>query len=146
MRNPSALRPWQHVLEPIAGYLWLGARLAADGGGRWAEAWNFGPAATDVRTVGALAEAMGRAWGATGWVDASDPGAPHEAGILKLGIDKAVGELGWRPVWGFEQLVARTAGWYRAVIADPAAARTACEADLDAYVGDAAALGVAWAR
>jgi len=80
LRNPGALRPWQHVLEPLAGYLWLGACLAAPGGEKHADAWNFGPAPTDVRTVGELAMAMGRAWNSEGWVDASDGGARHEAG------------------------------------------------------------------
>ena len=145
LRNPNSLRPWEHVLEPLAGYLWLGAELAGNGGERFASAWNFGPAATDVRSVGELAGAMARAWGTEGWVDAANRDAVHEAGLLKLGIDKAVGELGWRPVWGFEQLVERTAGWYRAVLHDPAAAREATEADLDAYVAAATALGVRWA-
>ncbi len=144
LRNPGALRPWQHVLEPLAGYLQLGASLAGEGGGAYADAWNFGPAPTDVRTVGDLAEAMARAWGTAGWVDASDAGAQHEAGILKLGIDKAVGGLGWRPVWDFDALVARTAWWYKAVLDDAHAARAATEADLDAYIHDAVRLGIDW--
>ncbi len=145
LRNPNALRPWEHVLEPLAGYLWLGARLASEGGERFAEAWNFGPAATDVRSVGELAGAMGRVWNMSDWVDTTDSEGVHEAGILKLGIDKAVGELGWRPVWNFEQLVERTAEWYRTVLDDPASARAATEADLDVYATAAAALGVRWA-
>ena len=146
LRNPSSLRPWQHVLEPLAGYLQLGALLAGEGGERYAEAWNFGPAPTDTRAVAALAEAMAQNWGASGWADVENLAAPHEAGTLKLGIDKAVGALGWRPVWGFDDLVEHTAGWYRAVLADPTSARAACDADLDAYCRDAAQLGVAWAE
>ncbi len=146
LRNPGALRPWQHVLEPLSGYLHLGQRLSQDDGARYADAYNFGPAATDVLTVGELAEAMGKAWGTPEWADARDQNGRHEAGTLKLGIDKAIGELGWRPTWGFSRLVERTAGWYRTVLADPAAARAATDADLDAYARDAADLGIAWAK
>ena len=145
LRNPGALRPWQHVLEPLAGYLHLGQRLSQDDGARYADSFNFGPAATDVLTVGELAEAMGKAWGAHKWIDVRNQNARHEAGTLKLGIDKAIGELGWRPAWNFSRLVERTAGWYRTVIAEPAAARAATEADLDAYSRDAALLGISWA-
>ena len=145
IRNPHSLRPWQHVLEPLAGYLHLGAALSGEGGERFAEAWNFGPAATDVRSVGALAAAMACSWGTHDWVNAHDPAARHEAGILKLGIDKAVGVLNWRPVWGFDRLVERTAGWYRTVLANPASVRDATEADLEAYAADAAQVGAAWA-
>lgn len=140
LRHPQALRPWQHVLEPLAGYLVLGARLAADGGERCAEAWNFGPQPTEVRSVGDLADAMLAAYGRPGWQHAKDPAAPHEAGLLRLAIDKSVAGLGWRPVWDFARTVERTAGWYRAVMDGDLSARAACEADLDAFVADAAAL------
>ncbi len=142
LRNPNALRPWQHVLEPLAGYLLLGARLAEEGGARFAEAWNFGPQATEVRTVGALSDAMLAAYGQQGWIDGHDPAAPHEAGLLRLAIDQAVAGLGWRPVWDFARTVDHTAGWYRAVMQQQIAPRTACEADLDAFLADAAALGL----
>ncbi len=145
LRNPQALRPWQHVLEPLAGYLWLGAKLAQPDGVRFAEAWNFGPASTEVRTVGDLAAAMLAAYGKPGWQDAHDPAAPHEAGLLRLAIDKAVAGLGWRPVWDFARTVERTAGWYRAVMEGALSARAACDADLDAYIRDARAIGVSFA-
>lgn len=146
LRNPGSLRPWQHVLEPLAGYLWLGAQLAAPGGERFAEAWNFGPQPADVRSVGELADAVLAAWGSQGWTDATQPGALHEAGLLRLAIDKAVGTLGWRPVWDFAETARRTAGWYKAVGADPASAREATLADLDAYVAAAKALALPFAR
>ena len=141
LRNAGSLRPWQHVLEPLAGYLWLGAQLAQPGGERFAEAWNFGPQPTDVRSVGDLADAVLAAWGAGGWSDASQPGALHEAGLLRLSIDKAVGQLGWQPVWDFAETAGRTAAWYKTVTAQPEAARAATLADLDAYLAAAAALG-----
>jgi len=134
LRNPGSTRPWQHVLEPLGGYLLLGARLAGDDGARFCEAWNFGPQSTDTRTVGELAETLLEHWGRPGWRDVSDAGAPHEAGLLRLAIDKAVAELGWHPVWNFAASVRRTATWYRAVENDPAMARGACLADLDAYL------------
>ena len=133
LRNPGSLRPWQHALEPLGGYLLLGAKLAGPGGEAYAEAWNFGPLPTDVRNVGTLAGALLDRWGRAGWLDVSDANAPHEAGLLRLSIDKAVSRLGWRPVWDFAGTVARTADWYAAVTSGKATARAACEADLDAF-------------
>ena len=133
LRNPGSLRPWQHALEPLGGYLLLGAKLAAPGGEGYADSWNFGPLPTDVRNVGDLAGALLARWGREGWIDVSDANAPHEAGLLRLSIDKAVSRLGWRPVWDFAETVARTADWYAAVTSGKATARAACEADLDAF-------------
>jgi CDP-glucose 4,6-dehydratase len=146
LRNPGSLRPWQHVLEPLAGYLWLGARLAGEGGVGLAEAWNFGPEPDQIRTVGNLATALLERWGQPGWSDGSIAEAPHEAGLLRLAIGKARERLGWHPVWDFDTTVARTADWYAAVRADPASARTACLADLEAYCAGAAARDVRWVR
>lgn len=140
LRHPGAERPWQHVLEPLAGYLELGARLAGPDAAFFAEAWNFGPLPTEVRTVGALAAAFGEALG--GPVQPAEPGGHgqrHEAGLLRLSIDKAVASLAWRPVWGFAQTVERTAGWYRRVADDRTAARAATEADISAYCREAGA-------
>jgi CDP-glucose 4,6-dehydratase len=137
LRNPKSLRPWQHALEPLGGYLLLGAKLAGPSGEDYAQAWNFGPLPTDVRNVGELAAALLERWGREGWKDVSDPTALHEAGLLRLSIDKAVSGLGWRPVWDFADTVARTADWYAAVIAGTLSARAACERDLDAYLAAA---------
>ena len=146
LRNAGSLRPWQHVLEPLAGYLWLGARLAAPQGEHLAQGWNFGPQPTDVRSVGELADALLAEWGAPGWTDATQADAVHEAGLLRLAIDKAVGRLGWQPVWTFAETATRTAGWYRGVTGDTLSARAACEADLDAFIAAAQAQGLAYAR
>ncbi|MBI5068838.1 MAG: CDP-glucose 4,6-dehydratase [Deltaproteobacteria bacterium] len=115
VRNPAAVRPWQHVLEPLSGYLLLGARLR-DGADRasFCEAWNFGPRFEDARTVREVAEVAIRAWGGGSWEDRGEPGAPAEAGILRLGIEKAQGRLGWAPRWRFEEGVTRSVAWYRA--------------------------------
>ena len=145
LRNPSSLRPWQHVLEPLAGYLWLGARLASEDGARFAGGWNFGPRASEEYCVGDLADSFLAAWGRPGWSDVTQPDALHEAGLLKLNIDKAGKRLGWHPVWPFAETVTRTAGWYRQVSDAPAAARGACLADLDQYCAAASAQGLPFA-
>lgn len=145
LRNPGSLRPWQHVLEPLAGYLWLGARLAGDDGAGFAEAWNFGPEPGDIRAVGDLAGALLERWERPGWSDGTLAEGLHEAGLLRLAIGKVRERLGWHPVWDFAATVERTADWYSAVLADPAAAREACLADLAAYCAEAEAKGLAWA-
>ena len=119
VRNPRAVRPWQHVLEPLSGYLSLAARMLESDDPRWCGAWNFGPAAGDEAPVGELAGEFCRAWGKGTWNDCSDPAAPHEAHTLRLSIDKALWELGWRPRWNRTEAIARTAGWYRRFHADP---------------------------
>lgn len=146
LRNPGSLRPWQHVLEPLAGYLWLGARLAEPDGRSLAEAWNFGPEPGEIRTVGELAEALLARWERPGWHDGHDAEAPHEAGLLRLAIGKAGERLGWRPLWDFTTTVERTADWYAGLLADPTSARTACLADLDAYCAIATTAGLPWAK
>ena len=113
VRNKIATRPWQHVLEPIGGYLTLGAALATSPThANLASAFNFGPALTSNRTVAELVrELLLHISG--DWVDASDPNAVHEASKLNLAIDKAFHLLQWQPVWNFEKTIARTAEWYQ---------------------------------
>lgn len=136
LRNPAALRPWQHVLDPLAGYMRLAEGLLA-GENVAADAFNFGPDADDQRRVSDLLVAFAAHW-PVGWTDASDPGAVHEAGLLALSTDKARQALGWRPRWGFATAVARTVGWYRAVERDGADARTCTDADIAAFEAGAA--------
>jgi CDP-glucose 4,6-dehydratase len=117
VRNPRGVRPWQHVLEPLSGYLLLGARLmgvGTDDRARFCEPWNFGPNVEDARTVREVVEAMIREWGSGSWEDRHDPAAPHEAGLLRLSIEKAQARLGWLPRWRFDETFARTVAWYRA--------------------------------
>jgi CDP-glucose 4,6-dehydratase len=115
VRNPRSLRPWQHVLEPLGGYLLLAARmLAAPDDVRLADAWNFGPSNLEVVTVGTLVDLLVAAWGCGSWQDTSSSGQPHEARLLRLSIDKAVTVLGWRPRWSVGETARRTAHWYRA--------------------------------
>jgi CDP-glucose 4,6-dehydratase len=112
LRNPESTRPWQHVLEPISGYLLLGARLLRDAE-RHAGAWNFGPRPERARTVRELAEEIVRTWGEGSVRVEADANAPHEAGLLQLNCDKARIELGWEARWSFSTAATETARWYR---------------------------------
>jgi len=130
VRNPAATRPWQHVLEPLGGYLLLAERLSADL--TLADAFNFGPQLEANRSVAELVvEALGH-WPGS-WIDQSDPHAPHEASLLHLVIDKAHHQLGWAPRWDFATTVARTVGWYRQVEQGQASVLACCLTDLEAY-------------
>ena len=143
VRNPGAVRPWQHVLESLSGYLWLAARTPADG------AWNFGPADDAQVTVREVVELFLSAWGGGQWQPA--PGAveqPHEAGLLLLDAGKAERELGWRPAWSVTQAVTAAADWYKQFYAgaEPADLLARCRADIAGYSAAAAARGAAWTR
>jgi len=134
IRNPQAIRPWQHVLEPLSGYLSLAARMLTSDDAQWCSAWNFGPFPGENLTVLGLVKMYCAAWGGGAWKDMSCSAAPHEAGILQLNIDKAVKELGWRPRWTAAETVWRVAGWYKAFYQKPdASMREQCYADIAAY-------------
>ena len=112
IRNPDAVRPWQFVLEPLAGYLTLAEHAWSDPQ-RFARAWNFGPELADCQPVGWLVDRIARAWGATeGWTPAGGP-QPHEARLLLLDAGLARRELGWRPQLGLDEAVDWTIDWYR---------------------------------
>ncbi|MBV9657220.1 MAG: CDP-glucose 4,6-dehydratase [Verrucomicrobia bacterium] len=126
VRNPHASRPWQHVLECLSGYLWLGACLAGaasahDGGSAPASlqsAFNFGPGSGANRPVFEVVEALLRVWPGGRWENrrvlaGTAAPSPHEAGRLNLAIDKAESVLGWRPLWRFEESIEQTALWYQ---------------------------------
>ncbi len=130
LRRPRATRPWQHVLEPLGGYLRLAERLTAASEAH-ASAFNFGPTAEANRTVRELVEETFQHWPGR-WCDQSDPQAPHEAGLLHLDISKAREQLGWQPQWDFATTVARTVAWYRAVH-EGASALECCLLDLASY-------------
>jgi CDP-glucose 4,6-dehydratase len=121
LRNPKAVRPWQHVLEPLSGYLLLARRLL-DEPGRFADAYNFGPRPGDALTVEEIAREFVRVLGRGRIEVRTDPGAPHEAGLLRLACEKAEGELGIRPLLSPAEAVAWTVEWYKTFRDDPAAA------------------------
>lgn len=130
VRRPEATRPWQHVLEPLGGYLLLAEKLAT-ACPEHASAFNFGPALEANRSVRELVETALAHWPGS-WQDLSDPTAPHEAGRLHLQIDKAHHQLGWQPRWPFAITLERTVAWYRAVH-EGASPFACCLADLEAY-------------
>jgi len=143
IRRPNAVRPWQHVLEPLAGYLQLGQRLISDtDGADFGGAWNFGPHADGHLTVGNVVAKFMKHVPALR-VERDDSAQPHEAELLHLNCAKARDVLGWSPVWNADQMIERTAVWYRAWYAD-GTVRTA--EDLSAYVHDARRTGFAWAK
>lgn len=113
LRYPDAVRPWQHVLDPLEGYLLL-AQALIERGQDVAEAWNFGPDSGGTATVGELVHAMAQLWpGEAGW--SVDPHVqPHEAGLLTLDSSRARQRLGWRPKWGLKQSLRYTLEWHRA--------------------------------
>jgi len=140
IRNPLAVRPWQHVLEPLSGYLSLGQQLWSDAS--LAGAWNFGPHMAGEVTVQSLVERLRCHWPAL-QIEYDQARHPHEAAILRLNWDKAREQLSWRPVWNMDTTLAKTAMWYRRFHED--GSLTSGD-DLVAYVSDAQRLGLEWAR
>lgn len=134
IRSPRATRPWQHVLEPLSGYLRLGARLlesghACDG------SWNFGPHVGDVRTVLDVANAIAGQF-ENGFVVVDEPrDKPHEAHLLQLNSDKARQLLHWDTRWNFEQTLLATGSWYREVLVQGKSAEAVSRAQISAYYG-----------
>jgi len=145
VRNKTSTRPWQHVLEPLGGYLWLAALLSGPDSAPFCDAFNFGPRLESNRTVAQLVtELLEHRPGQ--WEDRSDPNAPHEAGRLNLSIEKAFHLLAWRPVWDFEETIARTSEWYGEVaqsIRTPLAVTTA---QIAAYTASARQSALPWSH
>ncbi len=113
IRSPEATRPWQHVLEPLSGYLLLGV-LLQQSRDRHGEAYNFGPSSQQNYSVRKLIDAMARYWDYVHWKDTSQSMQhPQEAGLLKLNCDKALFDLQWQPTLKFEETVGMTVSWYK---------------------------------
>jgi CDP-glucose 4,6-dehydratase len=146
VRNPAATRPWQHVLEPLSGYLWLAASLSqpAPFNPHLVSAFNFGPEKEANRNVGDLVCEVLKHWPGR-WEDKSDPHAHHEAKLLMLSTGKAKRILRWQPAWQFQTAIARTVEWYRGVNENPAAADELTLRQIAEYETAARAAKIAWA-
>jgi CDP-glucose 4,6-dehydratase len=147
VRNPSSTRPWQHVLEPLSGYLWLAAKLSQPStlNPQLASAFNFGPAHEANRTVGELVEEVLKYWPGRR-KNKFDANAVHEARLLQLATDKASALLGWSPVWNFPTAVEFTIQWYRRVEKkSPAAISKLTSTQIRDYCAAARRLEIPWA-
>ena len=112
IRNPKAVRPWQHVIEPLFGYLELGIKLNTDPK-IYSQAYNFGPNPSDVLSVEEMVIKSIENWGTGSYKSLIDVNSPHEAGLLKLDISKALKDLNWKPVLNAQNAVERTINWYK---------------------------------
>jgi CDP-glucose 4,6-dehydratase len=142
IRNPQAVRPWQHVLEPLSGYLLLGQKLL-EGRKEFAEAWNFGPGEEGTVTVREICAQIKTVWPKIDCEINALPGQPHEAGLLRLDCSKARTRLSWSPVWDGKTAIEKTALWYRAFY-ETNALRSLD--DLACYIKDARSSHLAWAE
>ncbi len=142
VRNPAAVRPWQHVIDCLSGYLWLGARM---GGKDVGSTYNFGPNPESQQPVQQLVEELLKHWPGD-WCNLAENNPPPEAPRLSLSIDKAARELSWQPVWAWETAVEQTAAWYHARhVENKTDLRAYSLSQIDRHCDDAAAAGRAWA-
>jgi len=131
IRNPHAIRPWQHVLEPLSGYLELAQRLYEEGT-RYAEGWNFGPPEEDAKPVEWLVQRLCEKWGGNAGYTIDQGDNPHEAHYLKLDCAKAASLLGWRPRWSLDEAIDRVIEWTK-VYREQGDMRAACERQIMQY-------------
>lgn len=148
VRNPHATRPWQHVLEPLSGYLWLAAAMAQpelvkQDAKEICSAFNFGPEQEANRNVGELVREVLKHWPGR-WDDKGDPHALHEAKLLMLSTAKAKNILHWQPAWNFETAIGDTVKWYHGVNQNPAAAEPLTLQQITEYETAARAAKIAW--
>ena len=146
IRSPRATRPWQHVLEPLSGYLCLGSALWRGHALAAGSSYNFGPESTVNHSVETLIGELSNQWPGARWtVDVQAAAGTPEATLLKLCCDKALAELNWRATLTFEETIRLTSQWYRRYYADPAAGMAACtRGQIDEYCELALQRGLEW--
>ena len=142
IRNPKATRPWQHVLEPLSGYLQIGQKLLEEKV-EFAEAWNFGPSDEGSITVEEVVQNVKKHWDKIDYEINSDPNQLHEANLLKLDCSKAHILLKWKDVWDSETTFEKTVKWYKAYYENNKEVLT--QNDLESYIADAKAKKLEWA-
>ena len=140
IRNPQAIRPWQHVLEPLSGYLLLGQKLL-EGEKEFADAWNFGPNDDGAIPVVQMVQEMQKIWNKISYKVEQDKNNPHEAGLLKLDCSKARIKLKWKGVWDHRATFSKTAKWYQCYYENQ---QVITKNQLKEYVADAGKLGLTW--
>lgn len=147
IRSPNATRPWQHVLEPLSGYLWLAAKLSGDEGHTFSSAWNFGPPFDSVCCVEKFVKIAINKWGSGSWEDLSDPTALHEAQLLSLNWEKSQHLLNWRPVWDLQTAIGMTVDWFKRWHQDGSndSMRQLCIDQLHAFQSGAKKAEIEWA-
>jgi CDP-glucose 4,6-dehydratase len=138
LRNPFATRPWQHVLEPLGGYLLLGSRLLGSEADKYCSGWNFGPATHDVGTVEQIVGKVAQQWGDGCRWSLSDGPHVKEASMLALNCDKAITQMGWSPTWSLQQLADLTVDWYKNWHVGSNSMRELTMAQIDQFTRDAA--------
>tara|TARA_Y100001970_G_C14198509_1_gene839622 strand:+ start:253 stop:1359 length:1107 start_codon:yes stop_codon:yes gene_type:complete len=140
IRNPKATRPWQHVLEPLSGYLLLGQRLLEEKK-EYGDAWNFGPSNEASITVEEVVKNVETHWDKIDYEIVEDSNQFHEANLLKLDCSKANNDLNWTDVWSSQKTFEKTINWYKAFYEDK---NLLTQSDLEVYVDDARAKGLVW--
>ena len=141
IRNPQATRPWQHVLEPLSGYLLLGQQLL-EGKQKFSGPWNFGPTEEGHRNVLTIVKKLQKYWSNIDYQIATDKKNPHEANLLKLDCSKAYAKLKWKPAWDTSTTFAKTAQWYKKYYES---GRVRSEEQLTKYITDAKQEQISWA-
>ncbi len=144
IRNPMSVRPWQHVLEPLSGYLWLAVNMLNQGAA-FSDSWNFGPLEHRGITTQVLAEKLIDLWGEGQWHHI-DPGyAKVETGLLRLSWEKAASRLNWSPVYNWEKSLEEIVLWYKAY-KNSQNMRKVCIQHIESYTAEATRLGLAWTK
>jgi CDP-glucose 4,6-dehydratase len=139
IRNPNATRPWQHVLEPLSGYLLLAEKLY-NNPLEFSDGWNFGPNFEDAKPVGTIVSFMSDLWPDSSWqLDKSDN--PYEANLLKLDISKAKSKLGWSPVWNLEKSLEKIVQWQKSWSAKTNNSYDLCVGEINQYIKDSSKNG-----
>ncbi len=142
LRNPSSKRPWQHVLEPLSGYLLLGQKIL-EKDEKIAEAWNFGPTNDSNLSTKDLIKLMNKHWSSIISQDAENPLAHHEASLLMLDSTKAINLLKWSPVWNINETIKHTINWYKSFYNNQ---EVITEKQINIYVNNALEKGLKWAN
>ncbi len=142
IRNPYATRPWQHVLEPLSGYLMIGQKLL-EGKTEYTEGWNFGPSDTEMISVGEVVEKIKEYWPKMQYEINHDKNAPHESGLLKLDCSKAHSKLKWKENWNSEVCFEKTVNWYKKYYEKKI---ISTEEDLNSYITIAKNKNLEWTK